>query len=117
MIEAVRALGEPNPPEDDDPDDGLPEQCRWLARLLRRAGAAFEDTSWPAYWRPWGWSSVPYRTGWDLNVVVDPYQFKFGPAWPCDRHDYPHSEQWQDYELHIGFVIVQLHRWWFKPRA
>lgn len=102
---------------DEDSDDGLPAQHRWLARLLRRTGASFEDCSWPAVWVLWGHSADPHRRGVDFNICIILDQWMFGPEWPSDRHGFAHTENWQDIMLHLGPLSLTLHFWWFTPRA
>lgn len=107
----------------DDPYEGLPEQFRLLARVLKRLDGHFEDGVWPATWTPLSHVSPEViqskgkrGKGWDLSVVVLPHHWAFGFDFPSDRDCNYHNELWQDYCLVLGPVVFVLHRWWYAVR-
>lgn len=103
--------------DEDDPDNALPLQHTWLARILRRLGADFPEYYWPAVWYLGAGDDItvpmqPDAYGWELTLCVAPTKWTVGLEFESETDHIKGYENWKDASLHIGPFIFVLHRWW-----
>lgn len=109
--------------DENDPDNELPLEHTWLARILRRLGADFPEFYWPATWVLWSTSNIgkqPRQTevhGWELSLCITPTEWVVGVEFSSDMHNGYNYENWKDVFLRLGPVLLVLHRWWLKQRG
>jgi hypothetical protein len=102
---------------ENDPDNELPLQHTWLARILRRLGADFPEYYWPAVWYLAAGDNItqprqPESQGWELTLCITPTEWVVGIEFSSDMDRGYDYENWKDIFLRFGPFLLVLHRWW-----